>query len=69
MVNRIIKLSEVTRQTALSKSSIYRKAAEGAFPSPVKLGERASGWLQSEISQWVEERIQASRSSGIGGAI
>lgn len=65
---RIIRLSEVMGRTGLSRSSIYLKVAEGTFPPQVALGSRAVGWVESEISTWLEERIAASRSSTREGA-
>ena len=61
MTQQILKLKELKLITRLSGASIYRKARQGTFPSPIKLGERSSGWLTSEVDQWLEERIAASR--------
>lgn len=63
MAEQILKLSEVKRITGLSSSSIYRMASkeQARFPSPIKLGQRSSGWLKSEVDQWLNERIEASR--------
>lgn len=61
MAQQIIKLSEVRNTTGLSGSSIYRMAAAGTFPKPIKLGERSSGWIGSEVEQWIEDRIASSR--------
>lgn len=61
MQEHILKLSDVIRITGMSGSSIYRGAANGTFPKQIKLGERSSGWLKSEIDQWLQERIEASR--------
>ncbi|WP_069296565.1 AlpA family phage regulatory protein, partial [Methylophaga muralis] len=55
------KLSELKLITGLSGSSIYRGAANGTFPKPIKLSERSSGWLKSEVEQWLKNRIEASR--------
>ena len=35
------------------------------FPKPIKLGPRASGWLESEINAWISERIAESRSADL----
>tara|TARA_Y100000815_G_C13314745_1_gene489938 strand:- start:1259 stop:1390 length:132 start_codon:yes stop_codon:yes gene_type:complete len=37
---------------------------ESTFPAPVKLGARASAWVESEINDWIESRISASRNEG-----
>ena len=29
------------------------------FPKPVQLGPRAVGWIESEVSAWITERIEA----------
>eukprot|EP01041_Mallomonas_annulata_P029480 gene29480-51488_t len=38
------RLHDVMRICALSRSTIYRRIAEGRFPTPVRLGGRASAW-------------------------
>ncbi|WP_323845303.1 AlpA family transcriptional regulator [Microbulbifer magnicolonia] len=60
----ILRLPEVERQTGLKKTYIYALVKKGEFPAPIKLGERASGWLSSEVRQWVQDRIAASRNGG-----
>jgi predicted DNA-binding transcriptional regulator AlpA len=35
---RFLKLPEVRRITGLSRSSLYRKIADGKFPRPIRLG-------------------------------
>lgn len=44
--------------TGLSRSTIYRLVQEGKFPRPIKLGERASGWKQSDLEAWLESRVK-----------
>lgn len=58
---QILKLTEVKLITALSGSTIYRLISQGIFPKQIKLSERSSGWLQSEVDQWLQDRIDASR--------
>jgi len=55
----IIKLPEVATLTGLSRSSIYRLAAAGEFPQPLKLGPRSSGWRSSSIAEWLDSRQPA----------
>ena len=63
MAQQIRKLLEVKNTTGLSGSTIYRMASAGTFPRPIKLGERSSGWIGSEVDQWLDDRIAASRNS------
>lgn len=58
---RLMRLPEVERVTGYKRSSIYALAARGEFPQPVKLGRRASAWVEAEINTWIEQRVEASR--------
>jgi prophage regulatory protein len=55
----VLRLAEVIRATGLRRSSIYERVAAGTFPRPIRLSERAVGWLAPEVSAWVHERIAA----------
>jgi prophage regulatory protein len=54
---RLIKLKEVMDCTGLARSTIYKFISESSFPKPVPLGERAVAWLESEVQDWILERI------------
>jgi prophage regulatory protein len=64
MVTSILRLPAVKVRTGLSRSTIYLRIAEGSFPPPVSLGGRAVGWIESEVSEWLAQRIEASRKAG-----
>lgn len=53
----ILKLPAVKDRVGLSRSTIYDMIARHEFPAPIKLGARAVGWIESEIEQWLEQRI------------
>ena len=58
---RIIRFHQVQARTGLSRSTIYRRLAGGSFPKPLSLGARAVGWIESEVDEWIRQRIVASR--------
>ena len=58
---RILRFQQVRARTGLSRSTIYRRLAEGAFPDPVQLGARAVSWIESEMDEWIRQRIVVSR--------
>lgn len=58
---RTLRLPEVIYRTSLKKSTIYEFIANGSFPKPINLGSRAVGWLEEEIDQWLDKKIQQSR--------
>jgi predicted DNA-binding transcriptional regulator AlpA len=49
------RMRDVLRMTALSRSSLYRRIAAGAFPAPVSLGGAAKGWRRSDLEQWAQD--------------
>ena len=61
MEYKIIRISDVKAKTGLSRSTIYLRMAEGKFPQQISLGSRAVGWINSEIIDWIEHRINESR--------
>jgi prophage regulatory protein len=61
MVNTVLRLPLVKARTGLSRSTIYVRIAGGSFPRPLNLGDRAVGWLESEIESWLTSRVEASR--------
>lgn len=52
------RLRDVMRITALSRSTIYRRVAEGRFPAPVRLGGRASAWQCASLQLWIDNPEQ-----------
>lgn len=48
----------ICKSIGLSRSNIYQKIQNGAFPEPIKLG-RSSRWLASEIFEWVNTQACA----------
>ncbi len=70
-MHTILRLPDVKRSTGLSRSTIYLRITQGTFPKPVSLGGRAVGWLEAEVQQWLQRRIEASRieSSSVGATL
>jgi prophage regulatory protein len=61
MLHTMLRLPAVKTRTGLSRSTIYLRIAQGTFPRPVSLGGRAVGWLEAEIQDWLQRRIEVSR--------
>ncbi len=62
-MHTILRLPEVKKTTGLSRSTIYARISRGTFPQRVNLGGRAVGWVEAEIQEWLQRRIEASRSA------
>lgn len=58
--DRFVDMVFITKLTNLSDKWFYKMAQQGKFPKPVKFG-RSSRWIESEVKEWLEARINDSR--------
>lgn len=62
---RILRLKQLTERIGLRRSTIYDRMDsqspryDATFPKPIKLGAAAIGWIDSEITTWIEQRMSA----------
>lgn len=56
--DRIIRFDTVRDRTGLSRSTIYRKIAEGTFPAQLKISVHGAGWRESDIDRWVADPVK-----------
>ncbi|HEY3982491.1 AlpA family transcriptional regulator [Cedecea sp.] len=57
----LIRLPEVQRRTGFSKAWLYRLMSLRRFPSAVKIGVRSIAFVESEVDDWINQRIDESR--------
>jgi prophage regulatory protein len=65
---RLLRWRDVQPRVGICRSQAHALIQQGNFPAPIKLGARASAWLETEIDQWIESRITASRNIAGGAA-
>jgi prophage regulatory protein len=58
MSHTLIRLPEVQRRTGYSKAWIYRLLREQRFPQSVKIGSRSIAFVESEVDEWISQRIE-----------
>ncbi len=56
VMNRLVRMKELSSIVGYKPWSIYRLIRLGNFPRPVKLGQRAVAWRESDISDWIDSR-------------
>jgi prophage regulatory protein len=61
----LMRISDVTKKTGISRSYLYQLSKEGLFPKSVKLVPQGSAvaWVASEVQDWIDARI-AERDGG-----
>ncbi len=50
---RIIRLKTVLARTGLSRSTLYRKIADGTFPRQTPISVHGAGWHESAVDRWI----------------
>jgi len=58
-----LRLPQVINRTGLKRSSIYAAMQAGTFPAQIPLGERAVGWKESDVDNWINDRIKAAENT------
>ena len=68
-IDPLLRWPDVQPLVGICRSHAHQLATAGRFPRPIKLVEngRASAWLESEIREWIEGRIAASRPTDSAG--
>lgn len=46
-------------KTGMAKSIIYKYMEAGEFPENVKLTTRSVAWVESEIDEWILDKMEA----------
>ena len=62
---RLIRRSEVEKITGLTTSRLYEMMKAKEFPKAVPIGPFAVAWVESEVDQWVNARIEARETQGV----
>ena len=60
-MSKILRLPMIIDRTGSSRSSIHLQMKQGSFPANFLLSTRTAGWLESDISAWIESKIQKTR--------
>lgn len=58
---RVLRLPTVLDITGLARSTLYKAMKDGKFPAAISLGDRAVGWLESDVLAWLDSRVAMSR--------
>lgn len=62
---KILRGREVTERTGLSRTSLWRREKQHAFPHRVALGPNSVGWFEDEIDAWIEEQRKRRDADGV----
>ena len=55
-MDSFLSIKQVCHYTSLSKTTIYRKMAEGTFPIQHNLGGTRVAWSRRAVEAWIERK-------------
>ena len=58
---KLLSLNEVCKKTSLSRTTINNHRSKGAFPEAVLLSETRIAFVETEVDDWIVERIAERR--------
>jgi len=61
MSKTLIRMSETMRRTGYGKAWLYKLISQDRFPKPIKIGARSIAFVESEVDDWINLRIEESR--------
>jgi prophage regulatory protein len=65
---RVVRWRELRSLVQLSRSTVARLERSGDFPKRVHLSGHAVGWIDSQIKDWLRERIEQTSAAERDGA-
>ncbi len=63
--SRLVRMREVQKKIGISRSTVYdwinpnSPRFDDSFPKPVRLGVNSVGWVDTELEDWLAEKIAA----------
>ena len=58
--DRFLRLPEVEHLVGMKSSAIYQRVKTGGFPKPVRIAPRYSVFVESQVRQWMRDRVAES---------
>lgn len=55
---RLLSIHQVSERVSFSRATIYLKVNTGEFPGPIKISTSRVAWLESDINDWIQDKVQ-----------
>lgn len=60
---QIIRVGELASLLGVSRTTLWRMEKAGELPSRINISQGVSGWLESDIKEWLDDRRSSSISN------
>lgn len=55
--HRLLRPPQVLDKTGLKRPQVYLYMKDGTFPKSVKIDPSSVAWLESEIDEWINQKL------------
>lgn len=63
MALAILRPAEAARRCGISRSQLYNLRTAGDFPRAVHITRNAVGFLESDVDEWIRNKVDAARAT------
>ncbi|WP_205649547.1 AlpA family phage regulatory protein [Agrobacterium sp. CNPSo 2736] len=60
MNESLMRVTDVSKVTTLSRAEIYRRVKAGTFPAQTRISHRVSAWNRTDIERWIAQKTRRS---------
>lgn len=60
MNESLMRVTDVSKVTTLSRAEIYRRVKAGTFPAQTRISYRVSAWNRTDIERWIAQKTRRS---------
>lgn len=61
MTTQLLRPKDAALKAGISVSHLYALVAKNEFPQPVKISERVTAFVEAEVDDWIQVKIDSSR--------
>ena len=61
MEKKLLRPKDAAKKAGISVSHLYALVAQNEFPQLIKISERISAFLESEVDDWILKKVELSR--------
>jgi len=58
---QLLRLPKVLSKVGLGVTRVYELMGDGHFPRPIRIGQRAVAWVESEVDAWIAAQADKPR--------
>ena len=55
----LLRVPQVLKRVGMSRAQLYKLVSLGEFPRQIRICQKISVWLSSDVDQWIDRQVQS----------